>query len=99
MFDKGLCVEDVVVVIKQEYKKDVVVIFSDNNVEEMVVCICVICQNDDKDVDGNIIIEDDVMLKCLEKYLFDFCIFCGVEGIECVFLNKIVRLFEFFDGL
>ncbi|KAK0666143.1 putative DNA-directed RNA polymerase II subunit RPB1 [Cercophora samala] len=98
MLDKGLRVEDVAAAIKQEYKKDVAVIFSDNNAEEMVVRIRVIRQNDDKDADGNTIIEDDVMLKRLEKHLLDSCTLRGVEGIERAFLNKTARLLELPDG-
>ncbi|KAK4147782.1 DNA-directed RNA polymerase II subunit RPB1 [Dichotomopilus funicola] len=98
MLDKGLRVEDVAQRIKDEYKKDVAVIFSDNNAEEMVIRIRVIRQEDDKDDDGNKIIEDDVMLKRLETHLLDNCILRGVPGIERAFLNKGVKLVERADG-
>jgi DNA-directed RNA polymerase II subunit RPB1 len=98
MLDKGLRVEDVAQRIKEEYKKDVAVIFSDNNAEEMVLRIRVIRQDDDKDEDGNKIIEDDVMLKRLEKHLLDNCTLRGVPGIERAFLNKGTRLVVMPDG-
>ncbi|KAL2167319.1 hypothetical protein VTG60DRAFT_1420 [Thermothelomyces hinnuleus] len=98
MLDKGLRVEDVAARIKEEYKKDVAVIFSDNNAEEMVIRIRVIRQDDDKDEDGNKIIEDDVMLKRLEKHLLDNCTLRGVPGIERAFLNKGVKLAVLPDG-
>jgi DNA-directed RNA polymerase II subunit RPB1 len=98
MLDKGLRVEDVAQRIKEEYKKDVAVIFSDNNAEEMVLRIRVIRQDDDKDEDGNKIIEDDVMLKRLEKHLLDNCTLRGVPGIERAFLNKGTKLVVMPDG-
>lgn len=98
MLDKGLRVEDVAQRIKEEYKKDVAVVFSDNNAEEMVIRIRVIRQEDDKDEDGNKIIEDDVMLKRLEKHLLDNCTLRGVPGIERAFLNKGAKLVEKADG-
>jgi len=98
MLDKGLRVEDVAQRVKDEYKKDIAVIFSDNNAEEMVIRIRVIRQDDDKDEDGNKIIEDDVMLKRLEKHLLDNCTLRGVAGIERAFLNKGAKLIERADG-
>ncbi|KAL2147247.1 hypothetical protein VTI28DRAFT_202 [Corynascus sepedonium] len=98
MLDKNLRVEDVAAKIKEEYKKDVAVIFSDNNAEEMVIRIRVIRQDDDKDEDGNKIIEDDVMLKRLEKHLLDNCTLRGVPGIERAFLNKGTKLAVLPDG-
>ena len=98
MLDKGLRVEDVAHRVKDEYKKDVAVIFSDNNAEEMVIRVRVIRAEDDKDEDGNKIIEDDVMLKRLEKHLLDHCTLRGVNGIERAFLNKGTKLIVRPDG-
>ncbi|EGS19223.1 uncharacterized protein CTHT_0058480 [Thermochaetoides thermophila DSM 1495] len=98
MLDKGLRVEDVAHKIKEEYKKDVAIIFSDNNAEEMVIRIRVVRQEDDKDEDGHKIIEDDVMLKRLEKHLLDNLTLRGVPGIERAFLNKGTKLAVLPDG-
>lgn len=98
MLDKELRVEDVAHRIKELYKSDLAVVFSDNNAEEMVIRIRVIKQDDDKNDDGSRTIEDDVMLKRLEKHLLDSCTLRGVEGIERAFLNKGTRLVETEDG-
>ncbi|KAM7206744.1 hypothetical protein V8F33_000387 [Rhypophila sp. PSN 637] len=98
MLDKDLRVEDVARTIKDIYKKDIAVVFSDNNAEELVIRIRVIRQDDDKDEDGNNIIEDDVMLKRLEKHLLDGCTLRGVEGVSRAYLNCDHRLVERSDG-
>lgn len=98
MLDKGLRVDDVALCIKSEYEGDLAVIYSDNNAEEMVIRVRVIREADDKDEDGNKIIEDDVMLKRLEKHLLDSCTLRGVPGIERAFLNKGTKLVELPDG-
>lgn len=98
MLDKELKVEDVAHRIKDLYKNDLAVVFSDNNAEEMVIRIRVIKQVDDKDDTGNSTIEDDVMLKRLEKHLLDSCTLRGVVGIERAFLNKGTKLVEMDDG-
>ncbi|KAK0657586.1 hypothetical protein B0T16DRAFT_317105 [Cercophora newfieldiana] len=94
MLDKGLRVEDVAHAIKLAYKNDVAVVFSDNNAEEMVIRVRCVHTGDDKDEDGNNIIEDDVMLKRLEEHLLDKCTLRGVQGIDKAFLNKHSRLIE-----
>ncbi|KAK3393734.1 hypothetical protein B0H63DRAFT_26173 [Podospora didyma] len=98
MLDKGLRVEDVAYRIKDVYKKDVAVVFSDNNAEDMVIRVRVIRQEDDKDENGDNVIEDDVMLKRLEKHLLDGCTLRGIEGIERAFMNNGVKLIEKSDG-
>jgi DNA-directed RNA polymerase II subunit RPB1 len=98
MLDKSLRVDDVAHAIKQAYKDDVAVVFSDNNAEEMVIRVRCIHSGDDKDEDGNNIIEDDVMLKRLEEHLLDKCTLRGVQGIEKAFLNKHSKLIEQKDG-
>ncbi|KAK0630036.1 hypothetical protein B0T17DRAFT_589651 [Bombardia bombarda] len=94
MLDKELRVEDVAHRIKDIYKKDIAVVFSDNNAEEMVIRVRVIRQDEDKDDDGNKIIEDDVMLKRLEKHLLDGCALRGVNGIEKAFMSIGERIHE-----
>ncbi|KAK0631761.1 hypothetical protein B0T14DRAFT_419738 [Immersiella caudata] len=98
MLDKGLRVEDVAHAIKQSYKNDVAVVFSDNNAEEMVIRVRCVHDGNDKDDEGNNIIEDDVMLKRLEEHLLDKCTLRGVQGIEKAFLNKHSKLIEQKDG-
>ncbi len=95
MLDKELRIEDVAAVLKQNYSNDLCVVFSDNNADEMVLRIRVIKKEDDKDEFGNKTVEDDVMLKRLEKHLLDGLTLRGVDGIERAFLNKGSRLVEF----
>ena len=98
MLDKDLRVEDVAACIKDTYKDDIAVVFSDNNAEDLVIRVRCIHQNDEKDDDGNNIIEDDVMLKRLEEHLLEKCTLRGIEGIEKAFINEAPRLSEFPDG-
>ncbi|KAH8883867.1 beta and beta-prime subunits of DNA dependent RNA-polymerase [Thozetella sp. PMI_491] len=99
MLDKELRIEDIAEVLKQNYKNDLCCVFSDNNAEQMILRIRVVKKEDDeKDENGNKLIEDDVMLKRLEKHLLDGLTLRGVEGIERAFLNKGTKLAEFDDG-
>jgi DNA-directed RNA polymerase II subunit RPB1 len=96
MLDKGLKVEDVALRIKQEYKEDIAVVFSDNNAEEQVIRIRMIKQNDSKHDDGDM--EEDILLKRLESHILDTLTLRGVRGIERAFLNKETKLVETADG-
>ncbi|RFU26646.1 hypothetical protein B7463_g9701, partial [Scytalidium lignicola] len=96
MLDKGLKVEDVAMKIKENYPKDLAVIFSDNNAEEQVIRIRMIKQGDNKYDDDEI--EEDIMLKRLEAHILDTLTLRGVPGIERAFLNKETKLIETADG-
>ncbi|TGO54691.1 hypothetical protein BCON_0103g00020 [Botryotinia convoluta] len=96
MLDKGLKVDDVAIKIKENYPKDLAVIFSDNNAEQQVIRIRMIKQSDSKYDDDDI--EEDIMLKRLEAHILDTLTLRGVLGIDRAFLNKDVKLFEKPDG-
>ncbi|RKF71986.1 DNA-directed RNA polymerase II subunit rpb1 [Golovinomyces cichoracearum] len=96
MLDKGLRVEDVATKIKENYPKDLAVIFSDNNAEEQVIRIRMIKQNDSKYDDDDI--EEDIMLKRLEAHILDTLTLRGVPGIERAFLNKETKLITTSEG-
>lgn len=96
MLDKGLKVEDVAMKIKENYPKDLAVIFSDNNAEEQVIRIRMIKQGDNKYDDDEI--EEDIMLKRLEAHILDTLTLRGVPGIDRAFLNKETKLIETPDG-
>jgi DNA-directed RNA polymerase II subunit RPB1 len=100
MLDKDLRVEDVASRIKELYKEDLAIIFSDNNADDLVLRIRVIKDSsaDEKDEEGNKIIEDDVMLKRLQNHLLDSCTLRGVEGIEKAFLTMGNKLTKLADG-
>jgi DNA-directed RNA polymerase II subunit RPB1 len=92
MLDKGLKVDDVAMKIKENYPKDLAVVFSDNNAEEQVIRIRMIKAGDNKYDDDDI--EEDVMLKRLEAHILDTLTLRGVPGIDRAFLNKETRLIE-----
>ncbi len=89
MLDKGLNVDDVAMKIKEEYAKDLNVIFSDNNAEELVIRCRMILSGSDKDEENS---EQDVSLKKLENHILDSLTLRGVPGIERAFLNKETKL-------
>ncbi|CZT00534.1 probable DNA-directed RNA polymerase II largest chain [Rhynchosporium agropyri] len=90
MLDKGLRVEDVATKIKENYQKDLAVIFSDNNAEEQVIRIRMIKQSDSKYDDDEV--EEDIMLKRLEAHILDTLTLRGVPGVDRAFLNKETKL-------
>ena len=96
MLDKGLRVEDVAMKIKENYPKDLAVIFSDNNAEEQVIRIRMIKQSEAKFDDDEI--EEDIMLKRLEAHILDTLTLRGVPGIDRAFLNKETKLIETPEG-
>jgi DNA-directed RNA polymerase II subunit RPB1 len=96
MLDKGLRVEDVALKIKENYPKDLAVIFSDNNAEEQVIRIRMIKPAEAKYDDDDI--EEDVLLKRLEAHILDTLTLRGVPGIERAFLNKEAKLITLPDG-
>ncbi|CAG8980800.1 hypothetical protein HYALB_00003725 [Hymenoscyphus albidus] len=94
MLDKGLKVEDVAIRLKEEYPKDLAVIFSDNNADELVIRIRMI--NPDKLEDEDV--EQDIMLKRLEAHILDTLTLGGVQGIERAFLAEKPFLTTLPDG-
>ncbi|PMD18480.1 putative DNA-directed RNA polymerase II subunit rpb1 [Hyaloscypha hepaticicola] len=96
MLDKGLKVEDVATKIKENYPKDLAVIFSDNNADQQVIRIRMIKQSDSKYDDDEI--EEDIMLKRLEAHILDTLTLRGVPGIERAFLNVDSKLVTLPDG-
>lgn len=90
MLDKGLTVDDVARRLKEDYRSDLAVIFSDNNSDQQVIRVRPMV-DDDKDDDGNKAIEDDVMLKRLADHLLENLTLRGVKGIDRAFLNTAPR--------
>ena len=97
LLDKGLTVQDVAAKIKENYAKDLAVIFSDDNADEQVVRIRMIQDYGKGDEDDDL--EEDLMLKRLESHMLDTLTLRGVPGIERAFLNSKVKLHEDKDGL
>jgi DNA-directed RNA polymerase II subunit RPB1 len=88
MLDKNLTIEDVASCLREEYKNDLSVIYSDENADEQVIRIRTVRQSDDKDDDGQMKIEDDVMLKRLETHLLANLTLRGILGIDRAFINE-----------
>lgn len=90
MLDKGLTVQDVAAKIKENYAKDLAVIFSDNNADEQVIRIRMISERSKGDEDDDL--EEDLMLKRLENHMLDTLTLRGVPGIERAFINEKPKL-------
>ncbi|EEA26360.1 DNA-directed RNA polymerase II core subunit rpo21 [Talaromyces marneffei ATCC 18224] len=86
LLDKGLTVQDVATRIKQQYPRDIAVIFSDNNADEQVIRIRQL--HDAKEDEDEEDMEYDVTLKKLEQHLLDTLTLRGVSGVERAFINE-----------
>ena len=95
LLDKGLTVQDVAAKIKENYVKDLAVIFSDNNADEQVIRIRMI-QEGKGDEDDEL--EEDLMLKRLENHLLDHLTLRGVMGIDRAFLSQRTKMRQKADG-
>ena len=96
LLDKGLTVQDVAAKIKENYAKDLAVIFSDDNADEQVVRIRMIQDHVKGEEEDDL--EEDLMLKRLENHMLDTLTLRGVPGIERAFLNTRTRLRQAKDG-
>lgn len=96
LLDKGLTVQDVAAKIKENYAKDLAVIFSDDNADEQVVRIRMIQDHGKGDEDDDL--EEDLMLKRLENHMLDTLTLRGVPGIERAFLNTRMKIRTTEDG-
>jgi len=96
LLDKGLTVQDVAAKIKENYAKDLAVIFSDDNADEQVVRIRMIQDQGKGEEDDDV--EEDTMLKRLESHILDTLTLRGVPGIERAFLNTRTKIRLADDG-
>jgi DNA-directed RNA polymerase II subunit RPB1 len=96
LLDKGLAVQDVANKIKENYTKDLAVIFSDDNADEQVVRIRMIQDHGKGEEDDDL--EEDLMLKRLEAHILDTLTLRGVPGIERAFLNTRTKIRQGEDG-
>ena len=96
LLDKGLTVQDVAAKIKENYAKDLAVIFSDDNADEQVVRIRMIQDYAKGEEEDDL--EEDLMLKRLENHMLDTLTLRGVPGIERAFLNTRLKLRAADDG-
>ncbi|MCJ1486148.1 DNA-directed RNA polymerase II subunit rpb1 [Schaereria dolodes] len=96
LLDKGLTVQDVAAKIKENYAKDLAVIFSDNNADQQVIRIRMIQEHGKGDEDDDL--EEDLMLKRLENHILDTLTLRGVPGIDRAFLSTRTKLRKKEDG-
>ena len=90
LLDKELTVQDVASKIKEDFGKNVAIIFSDDNADEQVIRIRPFeGQGKDSDEEAD---EQDVTLKKLEGHILDALTLRGVPGIDKAFLKEEKRL-------
>ena len=95
LLDTGLTVQDVAAKIKENYSKDLAVIFSDNNADEQVIRIRMIQDSKGEDEDD---VEHDMLLKRLESHMLDTLTLRGVPGVKKAYLTEETRVFKTADG-
>ena len=96
LLDKGLTVQDVAMKIKENYSKDLAVVFSDNNADEQVIRVRMVQDQSKGEEDEDL--EEDLMLKRLEDHMLNTLTLRGVPGIERAFLTKGSKLREMDNG-
>ena len=90
LLDKELTVQDVASKIKEDFSKNVAIIFSDDNADEQVIRIRPFeGQGKDSDEEAD---EQDITLKRFEGHILDALTLRGVPGIEKAFLKEEKRL-------
>lgn len=87
MIDRKLTMEFVANKIKENFKSDLFVIWSEDNSEKLVIR-CRVLGGADKDDDGIGTIEEDIFLRQLENTMLNSISLRGVKGIRRVFLMK-----------
>jgi DNA-directed RNA polymerase II subunit RPB1 len=96
LLDKGLNVTDVAAKIKEQYRTDLAVIFSDNNDDQQVVRLRLIDDGDKNTEEDEH--EPEVMLKRIEAHMLDTLTLRGVEGVSRAFIDKTARVTVTPDG-
>jgi DNA-directed RNA polymerase II subunit RPB1 len=85
MIDRKLTMEFVANKIKENFKSDLFVIWSEDNSEKLVIR-CRVLGGADKDEDGIGTIEEDIFLRQLENTMLNSISLRGVRGVRRVFL-------------
>jgi DNA-directed RNA polymerase II subunit RPB1 len=87
MIDRKLTMEFVANKIKENFKSDLFVIWSEDNSEKLIIR-CRVLGGADKDEDGIGTIEEDIFFRQLENTMLNSISLRGVKGIRRVFLMK-----------
>jgi DNA-directed RNA polymerase II subunit RPB1 len=97
LLDKSITIGEVAGKIKEEFKPNLAVIFSDENADEQVMRVRFIwdqnLQKDDEDEDER----DERWMRKLEKHLLDDVTLRGVRGIERAFIRDHIVTVELPD--
>ncbi|KAL6705981.1 DNA-directed RNA polymerase II core subunit rpo21 [Coniothyrium glycines] len=97
LLDKNINIVEVAAKIKEEFKPNLAVIFSDENADEQVMRVRFIwdqnLKQDDEDEDER----DERWMRKLEKHLLDDVILRGVRGVERCFIRKETVIHEASD--
>ena len=96
LLDKGLTIIEVAKKIRDQYGKDLHVIYSDPNADELVVRVRLV-QNYGKDEDDERKEDDEILRRFLNEML-DHLTFHGVPGVERAFIDQKSRPIEKADG-
>ncbi|KAH8728409.1 hypothetical protein GQ44DRAFT_702263 [Phaeosphaeriaceae sp. PMI808] len=88
LLDKNISISEVAGRIKDEFKPNLAVIFSDENADEQIMRVRFIwdgnLKQDDEDEDER----DEKWMRKLEKHLLDDVILRGVRGVERAFIRE-----------
>ncbi len=94
LLDKNISIGEVAGKIKEEFKPNLAVIFSDENADEQVMRVRFIwdqnLKQDDEDEDER----DERWMRKLEKHLLDDVTLRGVRGVERAFIRQDVVVWE-----
>ncbi|KAJ4316702.1 DNA-directed RNA polymerase II core subunit rpo21 [Neodidymelliopsis sp. IMI 364377] len=89
LLDRDISISEVASTIKEEFKPNLAVIFSDENADEQIIRVRFIwdgnLQKDEEDEDER----DERWMRKLEKHLLDDVTLRGVRGIERAFIREL----------
>ncbi|KAE9975891.1 hypothetical protein EG328_002936 [Venturia inaequalis] len=97
LLDKGLKVSDVAAKIKENYKSDLTILFSDENSDVPVIRIRLL-SDDANRKDGEDESDPEVMLKHIESHLLDTLTLRGISGVARAFIDSEKRYALTEDG-
>ena len=88
LLDKSITIGEVAHKIKEEFKPNLAVIFSDENADEQVMRVRFIWDNNLKQDDEDEDERDERWMRKLEKHLLDDVTLRGVRGVERAFIRE-----------
>ncbi|QDS70780.1 hypothetical protein FKW77_004122 [Venturia effusa] len=98
LLDKGLKVSDVAAKIKENYKSDLAILFSDENSDVPVIRVRLLSDEPGQNKDGEDDSDPEVMLKRIEAHLLDTLTLRGINGVSRAFIDSEKRYALTEDG-